>query len=260
MRRIPIVALVAALALLGAPGDAAPAVATSGTIVTIQFDDGTADAYQALPILRDHGMRGTFYLNSALIETPGRMTWTQIAELSAAGNEIAGHTLTHENLRGLSTSEARHQVCADRVSLFEHGFEPTSFAYPFGRFNDGVKQIVRECGYNSGRGVSGLDGRSTFAETIPPRDAFATRTRQLPKSSTSLATIKSYVTDAEQHGGGWVQIVFHHVCTRCNTYAISVADFTSLLAWLQPRAAHGTVVLTTNEVIGGPVQPPPASD
>lgn len=231
------------------------AAAPGQTVVTIQFDDGTDDAYAALPILQAHGMRATFYVNSGLVDTPGRMSWSQLDALSQAGNEIAGHTLTHENLRGLSTAEARRQVCDDRVNLFLHGFQPTSFAYPFGRFDDSVKQVVRDCGYNSARWVAGVDGRRTFAETIPPRDAYATRTPQLPKSSTSLATLKSYITDAEQHGGGWVQLVFHHLCTRCNTYAISVADFTALLDWLEPRAAGGTVVLTTNEVVGGAVQP-----
>jgi peptidoglycan/xylan/chitin deacetylase (PgdA/CDA1 family) len=199
------------------------AAAAARTVVTIQFDDGTADAFDALAILQAHGMRATFYVNSGLIGTTGHMSWDQLQSLAQAGNEIAGHTLTHENLRGLSPAEARRQVCDDRASLFAHGFQPTSFAYPFGRFDDGVKQIVRDCGYNSARWVAGVDGRSTFAETIPPRDAYATRTPQLPKSSTSLATLKSYVTDAEQHGGGWVQLVFHHLCTRCNTYARSLS-------------------------------------
>jgi hypothetical protein len=257
MRRIAVPLLATGMALLAATAVGPPdATATVRTVVTIQFDDGTADAFGALPILQSRGMRATFYVNSGLLGTSGHMTWAQVLDLAAAGNEIAGHTLTHENLRGLSTAEARRQVCDDRVDLFDHGLQPTSFAYPYGRFNDSVKQIVRDCGYNSARWVAGVDGRNTFAETIPPRDAYATRTPQLPKSSTSLATLKSYVTGAEQHGGGWVQLVFHHLCTRCNTYAISVADFTALLDWLQPRAAHGTIVLTTNEVIGGPVLPP----
>jgi hypothetical protein len=254
--------LVAATMLLAATfpvaqpiGPEPVAAAPVPTIVTIQFDDGTADAFGALAILQSRGMRATFYVNSALIGSAGYLSWDQLQSLAQAGNEIAGHTLTHENLRGLSPAEARRQVCDDRASLFAHGFQPTSFAYPFGRFDDAVKQIVRDCGYNSARWVAGVDGRRTFAETIPPRDAYVTRTPQLPKSSTSLATLKSYVTDAEQHGGGWVQLVFHHLCTRCNTYAISVADFTSLVDWLQSRAAGGTVVLTTNEVVGGLVQP-----
>jgi len=246
-----------ALVALGL-ASATPAAPTSTveTVVTIQFDDGRENAYGALPILEAHGMHATFYVNTDLLGGSGYMSWGQLADLAAAGNEIAGHTLTHANLKRLSTAAARREVCNDRVNLFEHGFQPTSFAYPYGQFNSSVKQVVRECGYSSARGVSGVDGRTTFAETIPPRDAYATRTPQLPKRSTSLATIKRYVTDAEQHGGGWVQLVFHNLCNGCNTYAITPADFTALLDWLQPRAALGTVVKTTGEVIGGTVQPP----
>jgi len=123
-------------------------------------------------------------------------------------------------------------------------------------FDAGVKQIVHDCGYSSGRGVSGVEDRKTFAETIPPFDAYATRTPPNPKQGTTLATIEGYVTAAEQHGGGWVQLVFHHLCDGCDAYSISPANFTALLEWLQPRAASGTVVETTTQVIGGPVQPP----
>jgi hypothetical protein len=37
---------------------------------------------------------------------------------------------------------------------------------------------------------------------------------------------------------------------------MTVADFTAFLDWLAPRAATGTVVQTTAQVVGGPVQPP----
>ena len=53
-----------------------------------------------------------------------------------------------------------------------------------------------------------------------------------------------------------MQLVFHHLCDGCDAYSISPATFTALLDWLQPRAAGGTVVETTAQVIGGPVQPP----
>ena len=62
--------------------------------------------------------------------------------------------------------------------------------------------------------------------------------------------------EAQANGGGWVQLVFHHLCSQCDAYSITPADFTALLDWLQPRAASGTVVMTTAEVIGGPVRPP----
>jgi endoglucanase len=219
------------------------------TVVTIQFDDGVADQIGALPILNAHGMHATFYVNTGVTGDADHMTWEQLHQLADAGNEIAGHTLHHVNLKPLKTAEARLEVCQDRNNLIDNGFSPTSFAYPFGGFDAGTKQVVSDCGYNSGRGVAG------GTETIPPLDAYATRTPPNPKQGTTVATIESYVTDAEQAGGGWVQLVFHHLCNQCDAYSITPDDFTALLDWLQPRAASGTIVKTTAEVIGGPVNP-----
>ena len=239
---------------------AAPAAAATTTVVTLQFDDGNADQYATLAVLNPHGMHATYYINSGPIGDADHMSWAQLTDLAAAGHEIAGHTVTHANLKKLKTGPARQEVCGDRVALFSHGFAPVSFAYPFGSFDAVAKQVVAACGYNSGRGVSGVNGRRVFAETIPPADAYATRTPANVKSGTTLATIQGYVTGAEQHGGGWVQIVIHHVCDRCDAYSITLADFTALVEWLAARAAAGTgtVVQTTAEVIGGPVLPPVA--
>jgi endoglucanase len=220
------------------------------TVVSIQFDDGVADQIDTLAILNAHGMHATYFVNTGFIGDAAHMTWAQLQQLATAGNEIAGHTLTHVNLKPLKTADARLEVCQDRNNLIDHGFEPTSFAYPFGTFDAGTKQVVQDCGYNSGRGVAG------GTETIPPLDAYATRTPPNPKQGTTVATIESYVTAAEQNGGGWVQLVFHHLCNQCDAYSITLADFTELLDWLQPRAASGAIVKTTAEVIGGPVQPP----
>ena len=240
---------------------AVPALAHAAplTVVTIQFDDGNADTYQWVSSLNTHGFGATFYVNSGSIETAGHLTWAQLTTLSQAGNEIASHTVDHVNIKKLKLADARFQVCQDRVNLAAHGFQPESFAYPFGDYNSTVEtQVVQYCGDNSARTVSGVNDRTVFAETIPPADPYATRTPANVKSGTTLDTIESYVTEAEQHGGGWVQIVFHHVCDHCDAYSVTVADFQALLNWLQPRASIGTVVETTAQVIGGPVKPPVA--
>jgi hypothetical protein len=155
--------------------------------------------------------------------------------------------------RASERSERDDVRCASR----EPERAPTSFAYPFGTFDDGTKQVVRDCGYNSGRGVSGVDGTSVFAETIPPADAYATRTPPNPKQGTTLETIEGYVTGEVTHGGGWVQLVFHHLCDGCDAYSITPANFDALLDWLKGQAANNVVVRTTHEVVGGPVQPSP---
>jgi len=220
------------------------------TVVSIHFDDGVADQIGTLPILNAHGMHATYFINTAVVGDSAHMNWEQLQQLAAAGNEIAGHTLHHVNLKPLKTADARLEVCEDRNNLIDHGLQPTSFAYPFGGFDAGTEQVVGDCGYNSGRGVAG------GTETIPPLDPYATRTPPNPKQGTTVETIESYVTAAEQSGGGWVQLVFHHLCDQCDAYSITPADFTALLDWLQPRAAGGTIVKTTAEVIGGPVRPP----
>ena len=71
-----------------------------------------------------------------------------------------------------------------------------------------------------------------------------------------LTTLQSRVTDAERNGGGWVQLLFHGLCTGCGVNGTDPATFNAFLNWLQPRAATGTVVRTVQQVIGGTVQPP----
>ena len=87
----------------------------------------------------------------------------------------------------------------------------------------------------------------------PRRVGYRTRTPADVQATTTLETIKSYVTQAEP-GGGWVQIVFHRACDTCTeTYRTTPALFNAFLDWLQPRAAHGTVV--ADGAAGGERQP-----
>jgi peptidoglycan/xylan/chitin deacetylase (PgdA/CDA1 family) len=255
MRRRLLIApwIVAAALLAGSAGRVAHAT-VSPVVVTIQFDDGNANQYtDAFPILQSHGMVATFYVNTNHIEADAdHMTWAQLTDLYNAGNEIAGHTLDHIDIKKLKPADARVQVCQDRDNLIDHGFTPESFAYPFGSFDTGSEQIVHDCGYNSGRGVAG------GTETIPPLDAYATRTPPNPKKATKLARIEGYVTTAQTDGGGWVQLVFHNVCLKCDAYQITPTHFTELLDWLQGQETNGVTIETTAQVIGGPFNPPVA--
>jgi len=226
------------------PGPAGPA------FITLGFDDGYADQYQVRSLLVEHGMRATFYIISADTGTDGYMTWGQIADLYADGHEIGGHSLTHAHLGSLSGQALRQEVCGNRVDLFEHGFQPVSFAYPYGDYDDESRQALIDCGYNTGRMVWGAP------ETVPPADAFLTRAYTSVRRSTSLSRLQSYVTETEACGGCWGQIILHHVCDGCNTYAISYDTLHAFLDWLKARSAFGTLVRTAGEVIGGPVSPP----
>jgi peptidoglycan/xylan/chitin deacetylase (PgdA/CDA1 family) len=229
-----------------------PTPGPSVVYVTLGFDDGNVDQYAVRSILSAHNMHATFYISSGLTGDPDHLTWEQLAGVYADGNEIGGHSLTHTRLTRLADAALRQEVCGDRVNLFANGFQPTSFAYPFGSYNSTTIQALKDCGYNSGRTVA------MGPDTIPPHDPYATEAMTLVKSSTSLATIQGWITQAEQSGGGWVQLIFHHVCDNCNVYSITLGDLTALLDWLAPRSANGTTVKTVHEVLGGAVQPPVA--
>jgi peptidoglycan/xylan/chitin deacetylase (PgdA/CDA1 family) len=231
------------------------AIKAGQTVVTLTFDDGTEDQYQAGAILAAHGgMDATFFVNSAVIgSNPSHMTWKQLKNLYADGNEIASHTMTHPHLTTSDPGEAGREICYDRNNLLAHGFPVTDFAYPYGEYDARTEAMVRDCGFNSARGTESV-GKcpSPCAVSIPPPDRYATRVvGYAPDGPKSL---EDKVTAAEKSGGGWVQIVYHGLCTSCGVNGTSPADFKSFLDWLQPRAAHGTVVRTVHDVIDGPVQ------
>jgi peptidoglycan/xylan/chitin deacetylase (PgdA/CDA1 family) len=252
--------LAASAGLIGS----APAAAATGAIVTIQFDDGTTDQINTLPVLEAHGMVATYFVNTAFVGDATHMTWANLHTLYSAGNEIAGHTLHHVNIQPLSTAEARAEVCTDRNNLYAEGFQPTSFAYPFGSFDAAGESVVQACGYNSGRGVSGISVRKPpFGESVPPADPYATRTPPNAKKATKLSTLERYVLNAEAEAASsgearWVQLVFHHYCeAHCGAYTVQPTKFAALLDFLQTELAGGRVsVQTTAQVIGGPVNPP----
>ena len=257
-----VLVVVLAMSLAGAVAPAQEAQAATTTVVSLTFDDGNVDQQIAPAILAAHGMQGTFYVNSGPIGTPGKFTWSQVRDL-ATGNEVAGHTIDHVDLTTVSTAEAQRQVCDDRLALFNHGLRPTSFAYPFGASNATLAGIVHNCGYNSGRRAWGLWSTANcpvgcpYAETIPPANVYGIRTSDNVSTDMSLSTVEGFVTQAESHGGGWVNLVFHHFCDGCDYYSLTESNFTALLDWLQPRAAQGTIVRTVQQVIGGGVVPPP---
>jgi peptidoglycan/xylan/chitin deacetylase (PgdA/CDA1 family) len=244
---------------------ATPGLANAAsTVVSLTFDDASSDQYVLGPILASRGMHATFYINSAYIGSSfNDLRWDQVQDLAAAGNEIGGHTLDHVDLTAISSAEAQRQVCQDRRAIMSHGLTVTDFAYPYGAASSSIDSIVQACGYNSGRRSWGLcspaEAGCPVAETIPPQNIWETRTHPSIRSWTTLQDLQDVVTRAEAAGGGWVTLVFHHVCgSVCDSYSIQQSTLEAFLDWLAPRSANGTVVKTVSEVIGGTVKPAPS--
>jgi peptidoglycan/xylan/chitin deacetylase (PgdA/CDA1 family) len=264
MRRRFIILLAASAAALASGPSSAPPASAEGpppVVVSLQFDDGTADHEQAAAILDGHDLDGTFFVNSSRTGQPGFLTWGGIAALASAGHEIGGHTLTHQNLTTLPEAEQLREACDDRSALLARGHRVTSLAYPFGATSQAAADVLRECGYTSGRRTSGIAsaggcGGCPRAETLPPADPFATRIPQSVRATTTLADIQGYVNAARDHGGGWIQVAMHRICEACSEFAITAERLEALAAWLAAERDAGRVVVqTVDAVIGGPLLP-----
>src|SRR4051812_32632510 len=226
--------------------------AGGGAIVSLTFDDGTADQYFVSQLLAAAGLRATFYVNSNTIGSSAAfLSWEELGELVADGHEIGGHTLDHVDLTAVDASEAARQVGQDREALAAHGLAVTGFAYPFGARSESVESIVRDCGYRSARrswglcaaGIPAPSCAEPVAETVPPKDSWAVRSIPSVRTSNTLAELQGVVTRAED-AGGWVPLVFHRVSDEGDGggYAVGTETLAAFAEWLAGRASQGTRV------------------
>jgi peptidoglycan/xylan/chitin deacetylase (PgdA/CDA1 family) len=131
-----------------------------GQAVVLTFDDGYEDFHRrALPLLSEYGFTATLFVTTGWLEDagalpggrsrPGRMlTWSQVAEASTAGIEIAAHSLLHPQLDQLPPGLLREELHASKAQLEDRLGAPVSgLAYPFGYSNARVRQAARDLGH-----------------------------------------------------------------------------------------------------------------
>ena len=249
------VLLAATLAACGAVRNptAAPAAVGTGeqrTVVSLTFDDGDADNFAVAPLLEQYGLNATWYIPSGLVGQPGYMTWDELRQLAGNGNEIGGHSLDHINVGDLHGADLRHQVCDDRSNLMAHGFMPLSFAYPYGGYSDDARTMVDNCGY--------LDARTIASgpESLPAADAYALRAFPYVVADSNFPKLQRYVTGTRQEGGGWVILIFHHVCDGCDYFAVKPDVLSRFLRWLgQEESLQRLQVKTVRDVMEGKATP-----
>ena len=119
--------------------------------VCITFDDGSeTDLIAAAPVLREFGLRATFYLTAGFLGIPGYMDAEQVRDLKAQGFEIGCHSMTHAYLSDLSEPELKREI-VDAKHRIEEIVRGTvdHFSCPGGRYNQRALAMARRAGFKT---------------------------------------------------------------------------------------------------------------
>jgi len=130
----------------------------SKPMIAITFDDGFRNIHEhALPVLQRYRFPATVFLvtdycggmNSWPSQPLGipyqaLLDWNQIKEMSRAGIEFGSHTRTHRHLTTIPNREAEEELVSSKRDIEDAIGRPVdTFAYPYGSYDDRVKELAR---------------------------------------------------------------------------------------------------------------------
>jgi peptidoglycan/xylan/chitin deacetylase (PgdA/CDA1 family) len=145
--------------------------------VVLTFDDGFQNFYaEAFPVLDEYGFAATVFLvtdycgkyndwagNPPELPRSRMLSWREIKELSAKGIEFGAHTKTHPDLTKTANGKIKIEIAESKAAIENALGEPAeTFAYPYGKFDDSVKEIAGKyfkaaCSTNLGKVRAGSD-------------------------------------------------------------------------------------------------------
>jgi peptidoglycan/xylan/chitin deacetylase (PgdA/CDA1 family) len=144
------------------PGEACSNGVT-GPRITLTFDDGFRNVFEnALGPLQEHRKTAIQFLVPDCIgkfnewdlrdgeAAEPLMDTAQIREWLGAGHFIGSHSLTHARLPRLTLRDAREEIFASKKKLEDlFGVAIEHFCYPYGDWNESVRDLVVEAGYRT---------------------------------------------------------------------------------------------------------------
>ena len=150
--------------------------------VTFSYDDGVEQDRRLIALFNKYGMKATFNQNSGIQTradtfTQGnivvhRMNQKDMRELYK-GHEIASHTLTHANLKGLDEETVYNEISTDIRNL-EAFYEQkiAGFVFPFGTYDESAFRILKECGIQYARTSGDTHGFALQSDLLRFKPSF----------------------------------------------------------------------------------------
>src|SRR6266478_3530315 len=135
----------------------------------ITFDDGWKSQYDvAWPMMKKFGYTFTMFIYTEGVRGGHfgggeAITWEQLAEMRDAGIDIEAHSATHQDLRKPYDKVARKRLSPPEYEqwlqneivgckqLLEQrlGIKVNCFAVPYGFYNEHIKEVARNAGYEA---------------------------------------------------------------------------------------------------------------
>lgn len=127
--------------------------------VVLTFDDGYESLYfRAFPLLEELRFKATVFLTTEYcgksnnwptqtsdIPSLSLLKWQQIKEMVQSVFDVQAHTRTHPVLTQLSPECVINELVGSKLDIEDRlGKRVRFFAYPYGRYNNGIYGLVRE--------------------------------------------------------------------------------------------------------------------
>lgn len=169
-------------------------------VVAITFDDSYQSVFTtAYPLLKQRRWPFTIFVSTDSIDQAYNLqtSWDQLREMAANGATIANHSSSHKHLLHRLANETpqqwRQRVIrdiqqAEQRIIDEIGYSKKLFAYPYGEYNQTLKDIVTELGYTGFGQQSGPVGSQSDYSAIP-RFPFAGQYTELDEFLVKMLTV-----------------------------------------------------------------------
>ncbi|MBR4609011.1 MAG: polysaccharide deacetylase family protein, partial [Erysipelotrichaceae bacterium] len=141
---------------------------------TLSYDDGVLQDKRLIELFDRYGVKCTFNLGYGVLGFKGeagpegqridisKVETKEVKELYK-NHEVGGHGLYHSDLAHIGLPNAMYEIVEDKAKLESLvGYPLSMFAYPFGLYNEDVKQLLKEAGYKGARTV-----KSTHSFDLP---------------------------------------------------------------------------------------------
>lgn len=125
-------------------------------VLTMSYDDGRIEDRRLVSIMNQNGIRGTFHLNSGLIDDE-RIPMSEWSELYR-GHEVSCHTVLHPTISRSPIEHVAIEVLEDRRTLEKGvGYPVRGMSYPNGSFTPEIIELLPKLGIEYCRTVGSTD-------------------------------------------------------------------------------------------------------